>query len=169
MRVKRTGVDHLGHDLVDRASSNQAHVHLELVLVPSQFDITRSYKEVTYPEDLDGLLNAVLAIAAERVEKWPADTDSLRPKREGLEHVACAAHTAVDEELEFLVREAQAAFLLQVGHNLHEHLDAGPGKVQLAASVVGKNHPCEAEIIGFKSIFPSLNTLQYQWHWKKGW
>ena len=105
MRVKRTGVDHLGHDLVDRASSNQAHVHLELVA-----------------ENLDSTLNTVLALARERVQEAAADTNSRCSECKGLQDVARTADTSVDEDGE--VGVWPWALGLERSDNIDEVLEA---------------------------------------------
>lgn len=53
------------------ATHDQAHVHLHLVL-----------------EDLDGVLNALLAVAGHGIEERPADADTAGAERDGLEHIA---------------------------------------------------------------------------------
>lgn len=143
--VERPGINHLGLKLVDGAGTEETHVHLELI-----------------PENLDSTLNTLLAVRAERVEECAADTDGLCAKGDRLEYIASAAYTAVDEDLEVWIRVV--ALRLERGDDLHEDLEAGAARVELATTVVGEDDALDAGFVRKDSILGGRDTLEDDGH-----
>ena len=98
-------------------------------------------------EDLQSLLDTLLAIRRERVKERPSDADRCRTKRDGLNNVRRAADTTIDEQLELLVRELETTLLLKLIDDLHEDLNARARKVQLATAVVREDNAGKARIV----------------------
>ena len=116
----------------------------------------------TYPEDLDSLLHTILAIAAERIEERPANTDCLRTKGKRLEDVARAAHTAVDEDLEVGVGEVAAR--AQCGDDLDEDFEAGARRIELPAAVVREDDSLHTGFVRQDRVLRRRDTLQDNRH-----
>lgn len=146
MRVDSAGVNHLGPEFVQRPHTQEAHVHLELVA-----------------EDLDCLLHAFLPVRAERIQEWPPDADRARAKRERLEHVARAAHAAVDEDVE--VRQGPEAACAERGGHLDEDFEARARGVELPSAVVGEDDAVDAGLVGEESVFRCGDALEDDGHW----
>lgn len=146
MGVERTGVDHLGHELVDGAGSNQAHVHLELIA-----------------ENLNRTLNTFLAVAGERVQEAAANTDGRCSERNGLQDVTCAADTSVDEYGE--VGVWPWALGLQRSDNIDEVLEARTTGVELPTTVVTEDDTLAPGFVGQDGVFGGRHTLEDDVHW----
>lgn len=143
--VERMGIHHLGLELVDGACTEETHVHLELV-----------------SEDLDCALDALLAVRAERVEERAADTDSLRAERDRLEHIARAANTTVDEDLEVGVRVV--ALRPEGGDDLDEDLETRARGVELTTTVVGEDDTLDTGLVSQDRILRCRDTLENDGH-----
>ena len=116
----------------------------------------------THPEDLDGLLDTLLAVAAERVKERPPDTNRLRTECERLEDIARATHTTVDEDLEIGVREVAAR--PECGDDLDEDLEAGARRIELPAAVVRENDSLHAGFVRQDRVLRRRDTLQDNRH-----
>jgi hypothetical protein len=139
VRADRAGVDHvLGH-LVDRARSEEPHVHLELVLgrQKGQVRYERVMTSLTcgtpHLKDLEGMADARFAIRAVGKDQRPTDADRLGTQSNCLENVGRPPDAAVDIDLE-LGRVPELAGL-ELADDLDEDLEARPRKVELAAAV----------------------------------
>ena len=110
------------------------------------------------------MVDALVPVRRERVDERPADAHCSRAERDRLEHVVGAAHAAVDEELEALVREGQPALAPELAHDLDEHLEAGARELELAPAVVREHDAGEARVVREQRVLPALHALEDERH-----
>lgn len=148
MRGERSGVDHFRSELFHLGNAQQAHVHLELIA-----------------QDLERVLDTVLAVRAERVQEPAPNADCARTQRQRLEHVRRATNTAVHEDVE--VRVWPESAFPELLCDLEEDLHAGARHVKLSATVVREDDALNAGLAREDSVLPCRDTLQNDRHCKK--
>ena len=143
VHAKGAGVEQCGVELIDAGAPDEAHVHLHLVL-----------------EQLHGAIDARQAVGAHGVEERSADADALGAQTERLDDIGRAANATVDKDLDAVLPLA----LAQHGHHLGEDLDAGAGKVELAAAVVGEHDAVHPDLDGADDVLDALDALEHDRH-----
>ena len=110
------------------------------------------------------MVDALVPVRRKRVDKRPSDAHRGRAERDRLEHVVGAAHAAVDEELEALIREGQPTLAPELAHDLDEHLEAGARELKLAPAVVREHDAGEARVVREQRVLPALHALEDERH-----
>ena len=162
MHAQCAGVNHLGNDLADSTGTNQAHVHLELLLFDTIRKIRAIALENTYTENFNSPLNTLLSIAGEGVEEATTDTDSRSAKCDGLEDIACTTDTTINEDGELGVGPWTTG--LQSSDDVHQVLKTRSTRVQLTTTVVREDDTLDTSIISEEGILWSGHTLENDGH-----
>lgn len=80
-----------------------------------------------------------------------------------LQDICRTPGATIDEELETIVREADATLLLELLDNLDENFDSRTRKVQLSPTVIREDDTCEVLIICFQGVLPCLHAFEDEW------
>eukprot|EP00035_Acanthoeca_spectabilis_P023211 m.448294 g.448294 ORF g.448294 m.448294 type:complete len:557 (-) comp19640_c0_seq1:751-2421(-) len=144
--------DRFGVDVREGRGSHELHREVEL-----------SFQDLDHPSD---------ALGSKRrhgIERRPADSHSLGTQCNRLEDVGPPPDTAVDKHLKLGLVVID---VVQGSHHLGENLDGRPSKVELAAAVVGEQHPSAALLVGPHGVLGGCDPLEHNLHlgdgFKKG-
>jgi hypothetical protein len=103
-----------------------------------------------------------------RPPRLPSITLEIRtcggPQSNGLQDICRTPDAPINEELEPMIGEGDATFVLEFLDNLDENLDSGPRKIELTSSMVRQDNTCKVLIIRFQGVLPCLHALEDEWN-----
>ena len=84
-----------------------------------------------------------------------------------LQYICRTPDATIDEELEPIVREGDAALLLKLLDNLDENFDSRTRKVQLPPTMIREDDTREVLIICFQGVLPCLHAFEDEWDFRR--